>query len=32
MFDPRKFAYWRGDRLRNGHTMVQWFGQLQPKG
>jgi hypothetical protein len=31
MFDPRKFAFWRGDRLRNGHTMVQWCGQLQPK-
>jgi hypothetical protein len=32
MFDPRNFVFWRGDRLRNGHTMVQWCGQLQPKG
>jgi hypothetical protein len=22
MFDPRKFVFWRGNRLRNGQTMV----------
>jgi hypothetical protein len=32
MFDPRKIVFWSGKRLRNGHTMVQWCGQLQPKG
>jgi hypothetical protein len=24
MFDPHKITFWRGKRLRNGQTMVQW--------
>ena len=32
IFDPRKFAFWRVERLRNGQTMVQWCGRLQHKG